>query len=177
MDSRVTYSNSDKELIIQIKENSEIAFKELFYKYYKILITFCWYRTRNIDLSKDLVQEVFAKLWISRNNLNHEKSVKSYLFKSLTNQIINNSKLSSSKNISIDESILNSTPANNINIENQIDLHSAIEKLPEKLKTVFMLSRIEGFKYSEISEICEISIKAVEKRMTKTLKILRKSLS
>ena len=33
MDSRVTYSNSDKELIIQIKENSEIAFKELFYKY------------------------------------------------------------------------------------------------------------------------------------------------
>ncbi|MCB0742566.1 MAG: RNA polymerase subunit sigma-70, partial [Ignavibacteriae bacterium] len=36
---------------------------------------------------------------------------------------------------------------------------------------------IEGFKYSEIAEICEISIKAVEKRMTKTLKILRKSLS
>ncbi|MCB9249727.1 MAG: sigma-70 family RNA polymerase sigma factor [Ignavibacteriales bacterium] len=177
MDSRVTNSNSDKELIIQIKENSEIAFKELFYKYYKILITFCWYRTRNIDLSKDLVQEVFAKLWIARNNLNPEKSVKSYLFKSLTNQIINNSKLSSSKNISIDESILNNTTANNINIENQIDLHSAIEKLPEKLKTVFMLSRIEGFKYSEIAEICEISIKAVEKRMTKTLKILRKSLS
>lgn len=177
MDSSVTNSNSDKELILEIKENNEIAFKELFYKYYNILINFCWYRTRDLDLSKDLVQEIFAKLWIARNNLDPEKSVKSYLFKSLTNQIINNSKLSSAKNISIDESILNNTTANNINIENQIDLHSAIEKLPEKLKTVFMLSRIEGFKYSEIAEICEISIKAVEKRMTKTLKILRKSLS
>ncbi|MCB0749136.1 MAG: sigma-70 family RNA polymerase sigma factor, partial [Ignavibacteriae bacterium] len=141
------------------------------------LINFFFYITRDLDLSKDLVQEIFAKLWIARNNLDPEKSVKSYLFKSLTNQIINNSKLSSSKNISIDESILNNTTANNINIENQIDLHSAIEKLPEKSKTVFMLSRIEGFKYSEIAEICEISIKAVEKRMTKTLKILRKSLS
>ncbi len=63
------------------------------------------------------------------------------------------------------------------NLENQIDLFSCIENLPEKLKTVFMLSRIEGFKYPEIAEICEISIKAVEKRMTKAFKILRKVLS
>ena len=60
--------------------------------------------------------------------------------------------------------------------ENRIDLFTAIDNLPEKLKTVFMLSRIESFKYSEIAEICNISIKAVEKRMTKALKILRKKI-
>ena len=56
-------------------------------------------------------------------------------------------------------------------------MRTAIQKLPDKLKTVFILSRIEGYKYNEIAEICGISIKAVEKRMSKTFNILRKTLN
>ena len=173
----ITNLNSDKELVQKIKESSDGAFKLLFIKYYSALINFCFYRIRNLEASKDLVQEIFTKLWIARDNLNPEKSIKSYLYKSAVNQIINFRKHSSSKNISLDESISTKEKSNIINLENQIDLFSCIEKLPEKLKTVFMLSRIEGFKYPEIAEICEISVKAVEKRMTKAFKVLRKVLS
>lgn len=177
MPSNITNISSDKELIRKIMDGSEIAFRLLFDKYYNSLIKFCFYRIRNLDISKDLVQEIFTNLWIARNHLDPEKSIKAYLYKSLTNQIINLLKHSSSKNFSFNESISTKTSFNNSHQENQLDLFSSIEKLPEKLKTVFLLSRIEGFKYSEIAEICDISVKAVEKRMTKSFKILRKLLT
>jgi RNA polymerase sigma-70 factor, ECF subfamily len=177
MPSDVNNISSDKELIQKIKESNQSAFKQLFTFYYGALVKFCFYRIRNLDVSKDLVQEIFTNLWISRNRLDSEKSIKAYLYKSAVNQVINLSKHSSSKNFSFDESISTEINSNNSNLENQIDLFSSIEKLPEKLKTVFMLSRIEGFKYSEIAEICQISVKAVEKRMTKAFKILREILS
>ena len=168
---------SDKELVQKIKESSDSAFKLLFTKYYNDLINFGFYRIRNLEVSKDLVQEIFTKLWISRHNLDPGKSIKSYLYKSVLNQIINFKKHSSSKTLSYDDSVFIKEKSSINNLEIQIDLFSCIEKLPEKLKTVFMLSRIEGFKYQEIAEICEISVKTVEKRMTKAFKILRRALS
>ena len=177
MPSDITKTYSDKELIQKISESSESAFKSLFTQYYNSLVKFCFYRIRNLEASKDLVQEVFTNLWISRNRLDPEKSIKAYLYRSVVNQIINLKKHSSSQNISFDESISTKENSKLSNLENQIDIFSSIDKLPDKLKTVFLLSRVEGFKYSEIAEICEISVKAVEKRMTQTFKKLRKSLT
>ena len=122
-----------------------------------------------------MVQEIFTYVWQSRDKLDPEKSIKSFLYKAITNKIINHLKHSSSKTLQLNESVSTKVLNETNTLEFKIDIYSAIEKLPEKLKTVFMLSRIEGFKYSEIAEICNISVKAVEKRMTKALKILRKS--
>ena len=177
MPQTITNTASDKELIIEIKENSQTAFKTLFTKYYKPLLNYCLYRRIDLDIAKDLVQEIFTYVWQSRDKLDPEKSIKSFLYTSVTNKIINHIKHSSSKTVQLDEAISDKVNHNTNTIESKIDIYSAIDKLPEKLKTVFMLSRIEGFKYSEIAEICDISIKAVEKRMTKALKILRKSFS
>lgn len=177
MSSKITDVNSDKELILQIRKGDKNAFKTLFIKYNRKLINFCLYRAIDIETSKDLVQDIFAKLWHSKTNLDPEKSIQAYLYKSLTNQIINLAKHSSSKNISLDISIFAKGTNEETSIDSKIDIETSIEKLPEKLKTVFLLSRIEGFKYSEISEICNISVKAVEKRMSKAFQILRKELN
>lgn len=174
MSSPTPNGNSDLDLLDKIRHGDSNAFRILFYRYHQKLVEFSYYRTKNLEVSKDLVQEIFTKIWISRENLNPEKSIKAYLYKSLTNQIINFFNSSSAKTLKFDDSILRSSSNNNDDLENKIDIFTAIEKLPEKLKNVFMLSRIEGLKYSEIAEICSISVKAVEKRMTKCLKILRK---
>ncbi|MGE5846974.1 MAG: RNA polymerase sigma factor, partial [Ignavibacteria bacterium] len=107
------------------------------------------------------------------NLLNPQKSIKAYLYKSLINSIIDQKKLSSSKNISLDK-IKNT--ADEISLENNIDIRNAVNKLPEKLKAVYILSRIEGYKYSEIAEICSISVKTVEKRMSRVFDFLKKLL-
>jgi RNA polymerase sigma-70 factor (ECF subfamily) len=53
-------------------------------------------------------------------------------------------------------------------------VNDALQKLPENLKTVFLMSRFDGLKYAEIAESLDISVKTVENRMTKALKLLRK---
>ena len=164
---------ADEELVEAIKENNHAAFKILYYRYFQKLIRFALYRLHSIETARDLVQELFFKVWTGRERLNPQKSIKAYLYKSLNNLIINHLKLSSTQT-----SLLSDLDESKIKAEEKqeykIDIKNAIERLPEKLKTVFILSRVEGYKYTEIAEICDISVKAVEKRMTKVFVLLRK---
>lgn len=177
MPSQFTNPSSDKELVLAIKGGSKNSFQSLFNIYYKPLVDFCFYRTRNLEAAKDIVQELFTNIWISRDRLDPKKSIKAYLYKSSTNRMVNLAKHSASKSIPLHDSFTHTPNSDSDKLENKIDIFNAIDLLPEKLKTVFMLSRIEGFKMSEIADICNISIKAVEKRMTKALKLLRKVFS
>jgi RNA polymerase sigma-70 factor (ECF subfamily) len=162
----------DEQLVEAIRNNNHDAFKELYYKYFDKLIRFAWYRLQSIETSRDLVQELFVRVWAARERLNPQKSIKAYLYRALNNLIINHFKLCSSHTLS-----LTNLDERKIKIEEEqdivLDVQSAINLLPEKLKIVFILSRVEGFKYSEIAEICNISVKAVEKRMSKAFIILR----
>jgi RNA polymerase sigma-70 factor, ECF subfamily len=168
---------TDEQLLRAIKQSDPEAFNKLFQKYFTQLIRFCWYRVHDIDTSRDLVQEIFVRVWLKRQMLNPDKSIKAYLYKSLNNLIINESKLSSSQTIPLDE-IEKTKGSSEINrLEFKIDIQNALDKLPLKLKTVYTLSRFEGFDYAEIAEICNISKKAVEKRMSKAFILLRKFFS
>jgi RNA polymerase sigma-19 factor, ECF subfamily len=166
---------SDAVIVRGIINNDHSAFRNLYYKYFPMLIRFAWYRLHSSDSAKELVQELFFRIWINRNRLNPEKSIKAYLYKSLNNLIINHSKLSFSKTVSLEDLRTRDSFSNEENNRDiKIDLERELEKLPEKLKTVYILSRIEGYKYTEIAEICNISVKAVEKRISKAFNILRR---
>jgi len=173
MQSSKNNDTADEELVEAIKENDHDAFKILYYRYFQKLIRFAYYRLRSIETARDLIQELFFKVWTGRQRLNPQKSIQAYLYKSLNNLVINYKKLSSSQTSSLtdlDERKIGTEEKQG----NTIDIQNAIERLPKKLKTVFILSRVEGYKYSEIAEICNISVKAVEKRMTKVFVLLRK---
>lgn len=166
-------SRSDEILVKLIKRNDPDAFKELYYKYYKQLYRYAYFRLYTVETTRDVLQDLFSRVWNNRKSLNPNKSIKSYLYRSLTNIIINHSRLESSKNVlysKLDEEI----SGREEELDQQIDIQSAISELPEKLKSVYLLSRVEGYKYKEISEILQISVKAVEKRMSKALILLRK---
>lgn len=173
MPSNFNELSEDKELILGISEGNKSAFKVLFNKYYKQLVGFSVYRTSDVDVSKDLVQDLFIRVWNLRDTLNPHKSIRTYLYKAVLNQIKNHYK-KYSKKVLLNDYVL---PQIKSDQDSEIDFATAINELPEKIKIVIMLSRIEGFKYSEIAEICNISVKAVEKRVSKALKFLRIRLS
>lgn len=168
---------ADESLVADIKNGNADSFKLLYFKYYPMLIRFALYRTHSLDMARETIQELFYRIWVKRHLLNPEKSIKAYLYKSLNNILINNKNLHSSKNISLSNLSPNLKNPVQADQELVIDIRDALEKLPEKIKTVYLLSRTEGLKYSDIAGICEISEKAVEKRMSKAISILRKIFS
>ena len=79
---------SDTQLCTSIKNSNSAAYRALFYRYYEPLYYFFWNRTQSSELAKDSVQDVFTRLWQKRDNLNPELSIKSYLFRTAQNILI-----------------------------------------------------------------------------------------
>lgn len=169
---------NEHELIKAIKNSDAFAFKELSKIYYQQLYGFVWRRIGNSDNVKDLLQDLFLNIWKLRNNLDENRPIKPYLFASANNLVKNHLKRKSLKN----ERMTDLHPdelSGNIGNENILDnyLDEALTDIPERLRIVFIMNKFEGFKYSEIAEMLEISEKTVESRMSKILKFLRNKFS
>lgn len=133
------------------------------------------------DAAKEIVQDVFVNLWQKRETLDPEKSIKSYLFQSVSNRSLNyirdHQKFRShylDMEIELERSIEDYDFL--VGEETQNKIEAAIQKLPEKCREVFELSRFEEMKYNDIAEKLGISVKTVEVHMSKALRILREEL-
>ncbi len=165
---------SDEELCRAIKAADEHAFKQLYYRYYEALFKFAWRRVQETEAARGLVQTIFIRLWNSRERLDEQQSLKSYLYRIATNLVIDHIRQKGQvRHQTLDEieTEPSETPDETFELEEVID--GAIAKLPEALRTVFKLSRFNRMKNGEIAEHLGISIKTVESRMTKALTILR----
>ncbi len=167
----------DKELGQLILNGSESAFKELFRRYYSSLFYFARRRVQDEDLVRDLLQDVFLKLWAGRENLDENKSIKSFLFTITNNLIIDHFRKTSSHHVSFDDlAELISFRADQVSeseSERAEQLRLFIDQLPEPIQAVYFLSKYEGYKNQEIAEILGISVKTVEARMTRLIKAVR----
>ncbi len=167
----------------KIKEIDKASFEELFKDNFKPLVAFANKYLNDIDSSKDIVHEVFIKLWEKRSLLDLNKSPRSYLYTSVNNRSLNylrdNKKFSQNKVSyeNIDTGISNDFSEISETNDIELRINQTLDKLPKKCKTVFMMSRYEDLKYKEIAKELDISIKTVESHISKALKELRKSLS
>ncbi len=164
---------SELNLTEAIKNSNYSAFKLLYYKYYKPLYRYIFYRTYSKELTKDLLQDVFTKLWLNREKFDPSKSLKSYIYRITCNLVIDYYRKKSSRIKYKNEFFSAKVITGDDTVEERISIQNAVSKLNDKLKDVFVLSRFEGFTYKEIADINGISVKTVEKRMSRALKYLR----
>lgn len=167
---------SDAELARRIRDGDDIAFRSLYYRYYEALTSFVFHRTSSVELAKDFVQEVYTRLWQKRDKIDDTKSIKSYLYRIANNLAIDYFRKNASRRTYVSTTMQRSSGTADESIETQTAINMAIQKLPEKLRTVFTLSRYEGLKYAEIAEVCQVSVKTIESRMSQALQFLRKEL-
>jgi RNA polymerase sigma-70 factor (ECF subfamily) len=172
----------DQVLITLFKNSDPSALTELFNRYHASLCMLAYRVVGDKDQAKDIVQEVFIKLWRNRNNLHITISLEAYLKRAAINSSINylNTKAVSKKQ-NLDKSDLDFMIANSVDDKTAFDELSlradhAINSLPTRTKAVFTLIRWEGMSYKEVAEALNISTKAVEKEMLKALKLLREAL-
>ncbi|MGM5469138.1 RNA polymerase sigma factor [Flavobacteriaceae bacterium LMO-SS05] len=157
----------------------EKTYKLLFDTHSKLLFNFIYYKCGDVKQAEDLVQEAFIKLWNNCSRVFFEKA-KSFLFTVARNLFLNevaHKKIVLQHRLGLESDVTNETPEFLLEEkEFMVKLKRVIADLPEKQREVFLLSRIDQKKYSEISELLNISVKAVEKRMSQALMTLRQQL-
>lgn len=175
--------NQVKELFIveEMKKGKEYAFDYFFNYYYPGL---CVFAQKIIALpeqqAKDIVQDVFVKFWNDREKLDIRTSIRSYLFVSVRNRCLDvlrkKNRSLQLKEISEGQDVADESFETYILSELESLFNQSLDKLPERCREVFELSRLQGLKNREIAEKLSLSEKTVENQMTKALRVLREEL-
>ena len=170
---------TDQQLLPLFTTGDEMAFSELYNRYWKKLLAIAYHHTKDKMLAEEIVQEIFITLWARKSNTPIASmegylatAVKFSVYKFLYRQRRRTE-------------IENGTCAKDVSFlcQQQIEarftqeyINGLVEELPEKCRLVFRYSRNEGLSIPEISREMNIAEKTVEAHLTKGLKMLRLSL-
>ena len=162
------------------KINNEL-FDEIFRQYAKPLF---YYAAKFVgdDIAKDIVQDTFVKLWADQS-LVITKSLNSLLFTTIRNRCLQQlekqkvrNKYAESTRLTLQtEELQFYMDERSSLIEQELEdkLNEVLNTLPDRCRQIFMLSRFENKKNREIAAELDISIKAVEKQISKALSTIR----
>ncbi len=172
---------NNNNLLEHLIKGDESAYSFLVDHYYTRLCNYALSLTRDGFASEDIVQNVIVKLWLRRNRLNVDISIKNYLYKSVYNEFVDYYRKQTSittlerKYIEGVDTVYETQELSNTqNLKTIIERE--IEQLPRKCKEIFLLSKRDGLTYNEIAKYKDISVNTVENHMTKAFSILRNKL-
>lgn len=154
-------------------------FIELFNRYYKPVKNFVYFKTGDIDLSDDIAQDTFVKIWERKNDIKPE-TIKPLLYViagNLTKNRFEHQRVVFEFTNSFKPEVSSASPEFEMELkEFNVKLQQAISELKEKDRTVFLMNRIEGLTYNQIAENLGLTVKAIEKRMKNALSELKKTI-
>lgn len=168
-------------LVKSLINGEEKAYKFLLNKFHRKLNAYALTLINDHSMAQDIVQNVFLKTWKTRNKLNPEFSIQSFLYKSIYNEFINSYQqnkammLLQQKYAESMHQVVETTDEGSIERMLAI-INKEIQNLPPKCQEVFILSKKEGLTNIEIAEHLDISIKTVEAQISKAFKILKEKL-
>ncbi len=154
-------------------------FKALFDTYFQPIRGFIYYKLGDMKMAEDLAQDAFVKLWENRNGIK-KQTVKSYLYTIANNITINHLKRNQLR-YKFENQVVQYTEKETpefkmIQKEYEEKLNSVLAQIPDGSREVFLMNRLEGLKYREIAERLNLSVKAIEKRMSKAIQIIHEKL-
>jgi len=158
---------------------SEKEFKEIYDCYSDSIFNFLYYRLKDVALSEDLLQQVFLTLWEKRTSIVKD-TVKNYLYTISSNllkrHIAHQHTVFKFQSSLKDERVLTNPEYLLEAKEFEAHLNRVISAIPADAREAFLMNRIDKLTYNDIAERLDISVKTVEKRMEKALKLIRKSI-
>ena len=171
----------DTELAALIKSSDEHAFAALYNRYFGVLYLHAFHRLKDKDEAKDLVQDLFLRLWTQREELPSGINFTAYLYAAVRNRILNILAHKCVENkflLTIHESTTTEAITDHLVREHQ--LAALIEKqiglLPPRMRQVFELSRKSYMTHHEIAERLDLSEQSVRSHVKGALRLLRAKL-
>lgn len=175
------------QLFQSLSQGDELAFEKLYKLYFPRLYAFSFKIINDSSLAKDVVQNVFIKIWEIRYSFNFENP-EAFIY-----QMVRNASLNYIRNLKVVDNLkskikdqylgeelyyidlVGNDPYVLIEKELEEKILEVMSSLSDKCLSVFRLSRIDGLKNREIAEQLGISIKAVEKHISKAMKIYKQN--
>ncbi len=172
-------AKDERELLSRLQKGDRLAFEIIYRGYKGTLYVHAARYLRDQEEARDIIHDVFFNLWQNRGTLYIQESLKAYLYQSVRNRIINH-QLKSQRA----DSYVSSFQHFLINVQADTDylvrenmmtewIEQQISSLPNKMRTVFELSRKEGLSHKEIAKQLNITEQSVRSHVKGALKILR----
>ena len=169
--------------IAAIRNGDKNAYEGIYTDFFGVLHHLCNQYLHDEKVAEELVQDTFMKLWEIRGTLNENVNIRNFLYTITKNNCLNylrNKKvtLKHQDNLKYMEMQFNYEALEKLGNYLQFEelrskIEDAIGKLPVDVIDTFKLSRFEELSYKEIAVKQNISLKTVESRISKSLRILR----
>lgn len=171
--------STDAELIFSLKAGDSSAFSILYNRHKQSLAANLLKLLKSEELTFDLLQDLFLKVWENRNQINPEKSFGGYLFTIAENMVADYYRRAA-RDTKMQLAIMQSTTEiysyieeNLLFRENSALLREAVALMPTQRRKVFTLCKLEGKSYKEIEEIMGINAKTINSHLFQAGKFLK----
>jgi len=170
---------SDNVLIKMLKTGNSAAYTIIYDRYKLLLFNHAYKKLGDADAAQDVLQDVFLNLWNGKDQISDSENLGGYLYTSIRNKVFNLIAHAKVRNIYADsihqfvqtEGIY----ADHLVREKQFSelIEREINALPERMKEIFLLSRMEHLKNKEIAIQLNISEHTVATQIKRALKALK----
>lgn len=170
---------SDDQLMTLLKDKNQLAFTEVYRRYWHILYLHAYRMLADEEGAKDIIQDLFIALWSKVATIEINSNLKSYLYMMTRNRVINYIR----KNKINDDFVLmlaEAMPESDGRLVKQIDdrdlitlIDKEINQLPARMKQVFEMSRKDFLSNKEIAAILGTTEETVKKQISNSLKVIK----
>jgi RNA polymerase sigma-70 factor (ECF subfamily) len=170
-----------KELIRQSRDGDLQAMGVLYEHFKSSLFSLALRYTYNFAAAEDVIQDVFVKVFTNFHTLDDDKAFAGWLYRIAVNTCLSylrSHKMVRQRTVPLEDVhgiVSDSGPSVYEKAENKL-LEDSIQQLPLKLKSVFLLHDVQGFKHSEVAQILGCSVGTSKSQLFKARKKIRKLL-
>ena len=168
------------------KDNDGVfVLESMFTTFYPVLAVYCRKYVKDLEAVRDIIQDIFLKVWENRHTVNFSMPLHSYLLTLAHNRCMNYL-----QRLKIEKKMLQNADFQLFEMEMHYDdlfdqlvadaladrIEKVVESLPEQCRHIFRKSRYEGMSHQEIALDLNISVRTVETQIYRALKVLKKEL-
>ncbi|MGE0078272.1 MAG: RNA polymerase sigma factor [Bacteroidales bacterium] len=176
-------NENDIALLRRFQQGDESAFTLLFHQHSSALYRKILWMVNDDEIANDLLQELFLKLWETRERIDLSKPFKAYLYTIASNLVYDFFRKSANRK-KYEKHLLSLADEHYSHIEealfskdNQTLINEAIDQLPPQRKQIFTLCRLEGKSYDEVSDMLKISKSTIQDHIVKANRAIKDYLS
>lgn len=172
--------NEETQLVVRLSKGDQNAFEALYDQYKRRLTANVFRLVKSRELAKEIVQELFLKVWDRRAEIDPEKPFSAYLFRIAGNLVADYFRKASRDRRMMEKMLLASTELYShieehiFREEDKALLERAVSLMPSQRQEVYRLCKLEGRSYREVEEIMGIGVKTINSHLYQASLFLKK---